>query len=424
MNEIAITTIVCIALPTLAVIYFMVKTESKTSSRCSSYIHEDTPLRVLMVDDDSIYRELCKRYLSKDPESQYHIVGVADAKSALTACGLEEFDCIIIDYLLPDSLGTDVISDLKLELGEAMPPVVILTAGGGEEAATHAVRANAADFLSKRDVTSNSLCRSIKNAIEKAQLKTAIRIRNSELNLAYTQLQKSTEEIRCFYHTISHEVKTPLTALREFISIINDEVVGPITPEQRELLGFSLESCDQISEHFNDLIDLARLETGKLRLKRKIDSSSRLIKRCIAGVAGIAAAKNIAVVDQSNDDTPDIEIDSNRIAQVVSNLLNNAIKHTESGGCIHITSVHEAQSGCVSIRMTDSGCGIEEQHLNRIFDRLYQVNPDVETELNSGLGLGLSIAREVAQLHGGELIVESTHGEGSTFTLRLPVAAS
>jgi two-component system sensor histidine kinase/response regulator len=402
----------------------MVKTESKTDARCTSNSTDGTLLRVLMVDDDSMYRQLCRRFLAKDPENSYHIVGVASAEAAIDACQLEVFDCIIVDYLLPDSLGTDVIADLELQMGEAIPPVVILTAGGGEEAATHAVRANAADFLSKRDVSSASLCRSIKNAIEKSQLKTAIRNRNKELSVAYTQLQQSTEEIKNFYHTISHEVKTPLTALREFLSIITDEVVGPITEEQRELLGFSLESCDQISEHFNDLIDLARLETGKLRLKRKMDSSSRLIKRCIAGVAGIAAEQNITITDDSSDDIPDIDIDSNRIAQVVSNLLNNAIKHTEAGGCIRVNSVYESISDCVFIRVSDSGCGIEEQHLNRIFDRLYQVDPKAETELNAGLGLGLSIAREVAQLHGGELLVESQHGEGSTFILRLPVAVT
>lgn len=403
----------------------MVKTESQPNAQYQSEYSENaqsTTLRVLMVDDDSMYRELCRRFLSKDPKSLYHIVGVADAQAAIAACRLEEFDCIIIDYLLPDSLGTDVIADLKIELGEEMPPAVILTAGGGEEAATQAVRVNAADFLSKRDVTSASLCRSIRNAVEKAQLKKSIRVHNKELNSAYTRLQQSTEEIKCFYHTISHEVKTPLTALREFISIINDEVVGPITQEQRELLGFSLESCDQISEHFNDLIDLARLETGKLRLKPKIDSSSRLIKRCIAGVAGIAAAKDVAIVDKSSDSVPDIKIDSNRIAQVISNLLNNAIKHTDSGGAISVDSFYDTHSDSVSINVRDSGCGMEEQHLNRIFDRLYQVDSDTEAELNVGLGLGLSIAREVAQLHGGELCVDSKLGEGSVFTLRLPVA--
>lgn len=399
----------------------MAKTVTNRCNLPDSSVAPVPQLRVLIVDDDQMYRELCKRYLLKDPDNDYSVVGVPDAASALATSQQQEFDCILIDYMLPDSVGTDVISDLEKQLGQSMPPVVILTAGGGEEAATQAVRANAADFISKRDVSAASLRRSINNALEKARLKTEILQRNEQLNLAYSRLQHSTEEIKNFYHTISHEVKTPLTALREFLSVINDELVGPINTDQKEILGFSMESCDQISEHFNDLIDLSRLETGKLRLKRKMDSPARLVKRCITGVAGIADAKNVLLSAKAGEGIPDVNIDSNRIAQVVSNVLNNAIKHTASGGCVSVSSEHVVVSNCVAIRVSDSGCGIEEAHLNRIFDRLYQVNVDMDGELNAGLGLGLSIAREVAELHGGKLLVESQLGKGSTFTLLLPL---
>ena len=385
----------------------------------NSMIVKDSSIRVLMVDDDSDYQELCKRYLSKDSKNRYSLVCVGSAAAAIKASRCTEFDCIIIDYNLPDSVGTDVLFDLHSVLGEWMPPALVLTAGGGEEAATQAIRVNAADFLSKRDVTATSICRSIENAVKQARLKTAIRQRNKELTDAYTKLQHKTEEIRNFYHTISHEVKTPLTAIREFLSLINDEIVGPVTADQKELIGFSLESCDQISDHFNDLLDLTRLETGKLRLKRKMDSPTRLINRCTAAIAGLAENKGVELIDNSESALPAISIDSNRIAQVLSNLLNNALKHTDPGGQIQVDSDYHASNDCVYIRVHDSGCGIDDQHLNRIFDRLYQVNQNDNNESSVGLGLGLSISRELVNLHGGNLSVESQLGKGSVFTVQL-----
>lgn len=401
----------------------MAEINSNTGRQNECRVARKSPIKILMVDDDSTYRELCKRYLSKDSNNTYHLVGVSDAATAINTCREEVFDCMLIDYMLPDSFGTDVISNFHKELGDTMPPAVILTAGGGEEAATQAIRVNAADFLSKRDVSSKSLCRSINNAVKQARLETEIRDRNEKLNMAYTQLQHRSEEIKNFYHTVSHEVKTPLTALREFLSLLNDEVLGPISADQKEILVFSLESCDQISDHFNDLIDLARAESGKLRLKRHNDSPKRLIHRCLTGIAGIAREKGINVIDKSSDDLPEINIDTNRIAQVLLNLLNNAIKHTETGGYVHVFSEYDIVQNHLEIRVQDSGCGISEEHIDRIFDRLYQVNEQSDNYIESspGLGLGLSIARELALLHGGQLNVESRSGEGSTFILRLPV---
>lgn len=380
---------------------------------------DDPAIRILLVDDDIDYNELCKRFLYKDTRNEYTVVCAGSAEEAIAACRCSEFDCMIIDYQLPDSIGTELVFNLSGMLGEWMPPTIILTAGGGEEAATQAIRVNATDFLSKRNATSSSLCRSVENAVRHARLNTAIRAQNKELKEAYLKLQHKTEEIKKFYHTLSHEVKTPLTAIREFLSILNDQIVGPITADQKELLEYSLDSCDQITDHFNDLLELTRLETGKLKLKRKLESPSRLISRCTMAIAGIAQKKGVVLIDKSECTLPDINIDSNRIAQVLSNLLNNALKHTESGGYIHVLSDYDASNDCVNISVQDSGCGIDEQHLNRIFDRLYQVKESDNTESGVGLGLGLSISRELVLLHGGQLNVKSQFGKGSAFTLTL-----
>ena len=367
-----------------------------------------------------MYRALCKRHLSQDPFFKYDVVGIASAATAMKMCLDQNFDCLIIDYELPDKTGTEFISSLRDAMGVRMPPAVILTAGGGIEAATEAIRANASDFLSKKNVSAASLCRSVFNAIEKGRLKKAVQDSNDNLELAYQQLQHNSVEIKNFYHTISHEVKTPLTAIREFLSLINDGIAGPTTDQQNELLGYAVESCDQIATHFNDLLDLARMETGKLKLNKIWDSPDRLILRSIRGVEGVAACKGITIHNKSLESPCSAYIDTNRIVQVLSNLLNNAIKHSEPNGSIQIESVVTSHN-TLDIKVIDFGCGIDTSNLSRIFDRLYQINPNEDCTPSGGLGLGLSIARDITHLHGGELLVDSLPGKGSTFTLQLPM---
>lgn len=376
-------------------------------------------IRVLIIDDDEDYQALCARYLSQDSKYNYSLECVATAAQALEVCRSQEFDCIIVDYKLPDSVGTDVIFDLHCTLGQWMPPAVIVTAGGGEEAATQAVRVNAADFLSKRDVTASALIQSIEKIVKQARLKAAAQVKNEELNEAYEKLQHETKEIKSFYHTVAHEVNTPLAAIKEFLSLIEDETVGPINKDQRELIKYSLESCDQIGNHFTDLLDLIRLETGKLQLNRQFESPSRLIDRCTKAVAGIAQSKGVELVDKSSCSLPEISIDSDRISQVISNLLDNALKHTDSGGYIHIDSSYEESENIVKIHVKDSGCGIDSDQIDKIYDRLYQVSDSKKSSPSVGLGIGLSISNELIKLHGGQLDVDSQLGVGSVFTMKL-----
>lgn len=399
----------------------MHKIDIKTQHSPGANPAEVEVVRVLHVDDDLSYRALCKRFLNKDPNVCYQIFGAESAASAFEMCRIDTYDCLILDYALPDSTGTELLSSLFSAFGNMLPPAVILTASGGEKAAAQAIRADAADFLSKKDVNPNSLRRTISNIVEKHRLLNDARIRSEELSVAYEELRLKNEEINKFYHTISHEVKTPLCAIREFISLLNDEAVGPVTSNQKELLGYAVESCDQIAAHFDDLIELARLETKKQTMRIELASPNELITRSVIGLEGVAREKNIKLVSRVFTELPDIYLDKNRVVQVISNLLTNAIKYTDSEGIIHVESAISSKDECIEIRVIDTGCGIDESHAARIFDRLYQINSDEDNPFNGGLGLGLSIAREIAVSHGGSLTVESKIGVGSTFILKLPL---
>ncbi len=380
---------------------------------------ESSTINVLMIDDDGAYRALCQRFLSRDRNVRFKLTGADSAAMALELCVPGQFDCLLIDYRLPDATGTEVLDMLKQRLGEALPPAIILTALGGEAAATEAVRAGASDFLAKRNASSESLGRALRNAAEKGRLLAYNRDKQIELRRVNAELRRSSEEIQRFYHTVAHEVKTPLTAIREFLAIIDDELIGPVTAEQREILGYAIQSCDQLTGHFDDLVSLTRLETGKLTVERVPGSLESVLARCLTAASVAATAKSIALVNNMGSPLPVVLIDGNRIYQVLANLLNNAIKFTDNGGEVELSSHHDRDAGFLEVNVRDSGPGIDVDHLEGVFERLYQVNPNVHGDNSGGLGLGLSIAQEIMQRHDSRISVSSTPGVGSTFSFRL-----
>lgn len=380
--------------------------------------------RILLIDDDAAYVFLCKRYLRSDETFEHTVMSAGAMHEALRTCESDVFDCIVIDYRLPDDTGTEVIKQLRELLGHAMPPTIVFTADGGEEAAIEAVRSGANDFLAKRNVTPESLCRAVKNAIEKGMLRKTLTQRVEELEETNQLLRKRNDEIQRFYHTVSHEVKTPLTAIQEFVSIVFDGLAGPIGEEQKTILKYALESCDQISSHFNELLELSRFETGKMTVNLTPSSMHDVFDHCIVAATPAALAKGIALSVDEHAELPLVMMQSSRIIQVLSNLLNNAIKFTDEGGKVTIESelINDGKRLRLSVR--DTGCGIPAEDTSMVFERLYQVNPANDNQNGPGMGLGLSIASEIVRLHGSSLSVESELDVGSVFSFELQTCAA
>lgn len=378
--------------------------------------------RILLIDDDEAYCFLCKRYLRADDSFQHTVISAGTMNEALAICAVDTFDCIVIDYRLPDMMGTEVIKLLREKLGDAMPLTIVFTADGGEEAAIEAVRSGANDFLAKRNVTQQSLCRAVKNTIEKGMLRKSLTSRVKQLEAANQLLIKRNDEIKRFYHTVSHEVKTPLTAIQEFVAIVADGLAGPIEEEQKTILSYALESCDQISTHFNDLLELSRFETGKMTIDLTPCSIQHVFDHCIVAATPAAVAKDITLQVNDQHLLPPIMMQSNRIIQVLSNLINNAIKFTEPGGSVTVGSELTDDGSQLRLSVRDTGCGIPEADTGKVFERLFQVNPANDQQNGHGMGLGLSIASEIVNLHGGSLEVESELGVGSVFSFYLQTA--
>jgi two-component system, sensor histidine kinase and response regulator len=383
-------------------------------------VHRDAALQILIVDASPEDRMVYRRHLQYPRAGAYDVWEAETGAEGLAVCQKQPPDCVLLDYRLPDLDGLAFLTALAgMERGAAIP-VIVLSGQGNETLAVDVMKAGAADYMPKPTVSAKALERAISNAVEQARLRAALEEQRRMLAQTNADLRRQHAEIRSFYHVLSHEMKTPLTVIWESVAIVLDGLVGPLTAQQRRHLHLAKDGCAQIALGLNDLLDAARLETGKLRITLRAVAIGAVVERAVAAMTPTVQAKGIGLQPMIARDLPDVWIDELRIAQVLGNLLSNAVKFSPAGGTVSVRVSPDPLRPlwvCVSVR--DTGPGIEPAQRDSIFDRLYQVRHD-DAGIEGGLGLGLYICRELVRLHGGEIWVESTEGQGSTFTFTLP----
>jgi signal transduction histidine kinase len=214
---------------------------------------------------------------------------------------------------------------------------------------------------------------------------------------------------------VAHELRTPLSNLRGYLEAIDD---GMITPD-KDTINLLNEETTTLSRLIDELQELSMADAGKLKLIRQNENVYRLIEESVIAVKNGAGEKGLAISSDLPTGLPDIYVDGHRIKQILRNLLENAVAHTGQGGSINISAWRDNEQ--VNISVTDTGEGIPPEDLPNIFERFYRVDPS-RARATGGSGLGLTIAKRFTEAHGGQIRVTSKPGEGSTFTVTLPVA--
>jgi two-component system, NtrC family, sensor histidine kinase KinB len=216
--------------------------------------------------------------------------------------------------------------------------------------------------------------------------------------------------------TVAHQFRTPLTSLRMAIHLCLDGVAGPLETKQQDLLYAAREECERLQAIVDELLDLARLQSGTIPLDREEERVDRLVERIVREFTSAAHAGGIELVAEPVAAEETVRVDRQRIELVFSNLIENALRHTPSGGRVMVRAVE--QGGAVRFEVIDSGPGIAESERGRVFEKFYRAPGST----GGGAGLGLSIARDVVRAHGGRIGVESEPGHGSTFWFTIPQA--
>jgi signal transduction histidine kinase len=215
--------------------------------------------------------------------------------------------------------------------------------------------------------------------------------------------------------TVSHELKTPLTSVQMVVHLLLEEVVGPLNPKQVELLLAARQDSDRLLAMVNDLLDLTRIEQGRLALDIEPVTVAVLVSEAAERFESRARDAGIALSSEIAPGLKPVLVDRERIGHVFDNLLGNALRHTERGG--RITLRAERDDWDVRISVEDNGEGIAPEHLPHIFEKFFRV-PGARH--HGGAGLGLAIVREIIAAHGGQIDVASRPGQGAKFSFTLP----
>jgi signal transduction histidine kinase len=316
---------------------------------------------------------------------------------------------VLLDLNLPDSHGADTFRKV-LEKAPGVP-IVILSGQDDEGLAMKALHQGVQDYLVKGDITSHHLDRVMRYAIERQAL-----IRSLEMSRKQ-QLEFKNQ----FLSHVSHELRTPLTCIHQFVTILIDGLAGEINPEQRYHLGTVMNSVHQLRAMIHDLLEATRAESGKLRVEPRCVTVAELIQQAVSMMAATAKEKQVGLEVGMDTRIPFVYADPDRILQVLINLIDNGIKFTPPEGSVLVrASMVEADPNMVYLSVADTGRGIGPEARTLIFERLYQ-DPNSVDNNRAGLGLGLFIAKELVELHGGRIWVASEVGNGSTFSFTLPL---
>lgn len=233
--------------------------------------------------------------------------------------------------------------------------------------------------------------------------------------------QKEVERLKSnFVAGVSHELRTPLVSMRQSLSLILNKTTGPITQQQEEFLSIADRNLQRLTNLINDLLDLSKLEAGKMTINRKLSALENIVNEAINGLNNWAKSRGIALEKNIPPGIPEVNVDSDRIIQVLTNLIGNAVKFTPENGRITISALINEVIGAVDVSVTDTGVGITKENLPKVFDKFYQTGEKSLAQV-SGTGIGLSIAKEIVELHSGKIWVESEYGKGTRFTFSLPL---
>jgi signal transduction histidine kinase len=222
-----------------------------------------------------------------------------------------------------------------------------------------------------------------------------------------------------FVSLVSHELRTPLVAIKGAADNLLDGLAGELNDIQKDCLVLSKRNIDRLNRLISDLLDISRIEAGKIQLNKQPADAASIVKDVLGLFQASAKEKNIALESLLPEELPLVTIDSDKINQVLTNLVGNALKFTPTQGKIMI-KVFRAEN-FLRVEVRDTGVGIPKQDLEKVFDKFYQVDRNKSFTSVKGTGLGLPISKGIVERHGGKIWAESEAGEGSRFIFTLPV---
>jgi two-component system, sensor histidine kinase and response regulator len=384
--------------------------------------------RILVIDDEVFTHELLLEIF----HDSYEVLQAREGVTGLELAAHSSPELILLDVLMPGMDGYEVCRRLKKEPQTKDIPVIFLTGAGDIDAETKGLRLGAIDFVNK-PINSAALVARVNNLmnLKRAQDELLQLAAQKHLQDMAAEVERSAAKDRAkslelqmkdeFLSHVSHEMRSPLSTIYLFVTLISDRLAGEINAQQDEYLKIVLENVGQMKAMIDALLDTIRMRTGSLDVRLKSVPVCEVAEYAMHTLEQKAAAKLIHMSLHVGKDISCAYADPSRLRQILGILLDNAVKFTPSHGLVDLkVGPLESDPGFLLLQVSDTGCGIGPEHTQQIFDHLYQVNSS-DTGGRVALGLGLHIAKELVKMHGGTLWVESAPEQGSHFRFTLPV---
>jgi Amt family ammonium transporter len=250
----------------------------------------------------------------------------------------------------------------------------------------------------------------------RADLEKKVGERTNELVTVNKYLKKASRAKSEFFAIMSHELRTPLNSVIGFAEVLQDKKFGQLSEKQAKYLDNILTSGRHLLGLINDILDLSKIEAGKMELALSEFSFSELVDGVMVILKEIASRKSIIIKSHIEPKVPVINADERKIKQIMYNLLSNAVKFTPDGGKIDIRA--DLNDKELRVSVADTGIGIKQEDIGKLFETFQQIESEY-TQKYGGTGLGLVLTRRLVELHGGKIWVESKIGKGSTFTFTI-----
>jgi len=380
----------------------------------------DKEIRLLVLDDEeNILLSLKRLFISES----FGVFTTTDYQEALKVLDKEEIKVVISDQRMPYIQGVEFLEQVKAKQPDIIR--ILLTGYTDIQAAQDAINVGEVYRFINKPWNGEELKGAIRQAIEHYDLVVEnkkyfeeMNAKNEELEILNRKLKNLYEAQKEFTETVSHELRTPLASIKATVELVLNENLGKINEGQAKFLNKTKNNVDRLNRLINDILDITQMETGQLELNFEFYDIGRVINEEIEIQESVAKEKGLFIKAEISSDLRKIPIDVDKMHQVFSNLINNAIKFTESGG-ITISCMSHEDKNHIEICVQDTGPGIKKGDMNKLFRKFEQVGDP--TKQVGGTGLGLAICKEIIRRHGGKLWAESKVGQGTSFKFVLPI---
>jgi signal transduction histidine kinase/DNA-binding response OmpR family regulator len=321
----------------------------------------------------------------------------------------------------------------RVEVGKALPVTTqLMDAARAKKLTGELARSDAADPFDELERQNQELLRTLAELREKQDqlnlLNQELEDTNRGVVALYAELDQNADDLRrvsglksSFMSNLSHEFRTPLNSIASLCQLLIGRADGELTPEQDKQVTYIRKSAEGLTELVNDLLDLAKVESGKIEVKPKYFEVHDLFGALRGMLKPLLTGNSLDLIFHSDPSLPLLYTDEGKLSQILRNLISNALKFTRRG-YVRLTAEPELR-GFVVFRVEDTGVGIAPEDQERIFEEFVQIESELQTRVK-GTGLGLPLSKRLAELLGGSISVKSEPGLGSTFQLTIPVSVS